>query len=91
MIVEELKKAISEAVKTLGIETPKVELEHPAELSHGDFSTNIALAYAKELKMKPRELAEKLHQGLTLCQEKGQTLVERVEIAGPGFINFYLN
>lgn len=88
MIVEELKKAISEAVTTLGIEAPKVELEHPTELSHGDFSTNVALAYAKELKMKPREVAEKVVKAI---QEIKIQDIEKIEIAGAGFINFYLS
>lgn len=92
MVVEELKRAISEALKILGVEVPKVELEHPAELSHGDFSTNVALVYAKELKMKPRELAEKITavlKGSTFFPIQGRTL-EKIEVAGAGFINFYL-
>ena len=91
MIVDELKRAIGGALTKLGVSAPVVALEHPAELSHGDYSTNVALAYAKELQMKPHELAERLLKGLTLGLEKGQTFVERMEVAGAGFINFYLS
>ncbi len=87
MIVEDLKKAIAKTLKEIGIENPKVELEHPAELSHGDYSTNVALAYAKELKLKPRELAERVVEKLKVESLK---FLEKIEIAGPGFINFYL-
>src|SRR3989338_7474802 len=91
MIVDELKRAIGGALTKLGVSAPVVALEHPADLAHGDYSTNVALAYAKELQMKPHELAERLLQGLTLNREKGQTFVERMEVAGAGFINFYLS
>ncbi|MSU56064.1 MAG: arginine--tRNA ligase [Candidatus Taylorbacteria bacterium] len=87
MIVEELKKAISEAVKNLGVESPKVELEHPAELSHGDYSTNIAMASAKLAKQKPRDIAERIVAEL---QKNLPTGVEKIEVAGAGFINFHL-
>jgi len=89
MIVEELRKAITEALKNLGMETMKVELEHPAEFSHGDYSTNVALVYAKELKAKPRELAEKLTSELRNGEYRIEN-IEKIEVAGAGFINFYL-
>ncbi|MDO8564907.1 MAG: arginine--tRNA ligase, partial [bacterium] len=81
-------------MQEIGIENPEVHLEHPEDFAHGDYSTNVALRYAKELKLKPRELAEKIVtalQGLTLNREKGQTFIERIEIAGAGFINFHLS
>ncbi|MCG2633891.1 MAG: arginine--tRNA ligase [Gammaproteobacteria bacterium] len=51
----------------------------------GDYATNLALASAKTAKMPPRALAEKIIECLP-----GSSLVDRVEIAGPGFINFWL-
>src|SRR3989338_8632797 len=87
MIVGDLKKSIQEALKTLGIEAPKVELEHPAELNHGDFSTNVALATAKIAKQKPRDIAEKVVAELQKNLPNG---VKKIEVAGAGFINFYL-
>ena len=63
-----------------------VELERPRDPAHGDVATNLALALAKSLKQKPRVVAERLVATLQLPQG----LVRKIEIAGPGFINFFL-
>jgi arginyl-tRNA synthetase len=60
-------------------------LEVPKEKGHGDFATNVAMLLARKLKTPPRELAKTLVEGLAALD-----FVERVEIAGPGFINFFL-
>ncbi|MFA5934205.1 MAG: arginine--tRNA ligase, partial [Candidatus Paceibacterota bacterium] len=88
MIAETLKKHIQQALSKSGVSTGEILLEHPTELSHGDYSTNVALAYAKELKISPRDLAEKIKSEIENDMPKE---VERVEIAGPGFINFFLS
>jgi arginyl-tRNA synthetase len=64
----------------------EIELEKPRERAHGDLSTNLALVIAKRLERKPRELAGEIAAGLSFDRD----LVESVEIAGPGFINFRL-
>ncbi len=92
MIADRLTEAIRKVLKTLGIESADVHLEHPAELSHGDYSTNVALAYAKELKQKPRDMAERIVTELK--SDFGTSLksdLERTEVAGAGFINFHLS
>ncbi len=61
-------------------------VETPNNPGHGDFSTNAAMVLAKENKIKPRELAEKLVKDL-----KKTKFYKKVEIAGPGFINFTLS
>jgi arginyl-tRNA synthetase len=63
-----------------------IQLDRPKSIEHGDFSSNLAMMLAKPLKKNPRELA-------TLIIEKLPTspFIEKVEIAGAGFINFYLN
>lgn len=86
-IAEKIRIAIAGALKNLGIEAGEIILEHPADLVHGDYSTNVALVYAKEVKMKPRELAEKIVAKIN----GGEASVEKIEIAGSGFINFYLS
>ena len=48
-IIENIEKGLKEAVIELGIENPTTHIEHPDDVSHGDFSSNIALIYAKEL------------------------------------------
>jgi len=62
-----------------------VEVDHARSKEHGDFASNVALALAKAARAKPRELAERIVKALP-----ASALVARVEIAGPGFINFYL-
>ena len=66
--------------------SPRIIIENTKDRSHGDFACNIALMLAKPYKKKPRDIAEKLASLI----DKGD-LVEKIEIAGPGFINFFLN
>ncbi len=62
-----------------------IQLERPKNKNHGDFSTNLAMVLAKPLRQNPRAIAESLIQALPTS-----AYVEKVEIAGAGFINFYL-
>ncbi|NLY52121.1 MAG: arginine--tRNA ligase [Firmicutes bacterium] len=66
---------------------PPIELEIPKEKSHGDLATNLAMQLTREIKQAPRRIAELLIQHLDLTD----TFVESVEVAGPGFINLWLN
>lgn len=124
MIVEELQKAIQVALKSIGVEVSSVALEHPADIAHGDYSTNVALEFFSKVRVSlgpklkkrtekkgevcarprgqegvgyqtykgvsfhsPGEFARKI----VLELEKATPLsVEKIEVAGPGFINFYL-
>ena len=63
-----------------------IQLDRPKSIEHGDFSSNLAMMLAKPLKKNPRELA-------TLIIEKlpASPFIEKIKIAGAGFINFYLN
>lgn len=61
------------------------QVERTRDASHGDFSSNLALVLAKEAGLRPRELAERL-----VAQLPPSDLIDRVEIAGPGFINFFI-
>ncbi len=85
---EKLKEQIKIALKNLGIDAEDIILEHPAEIINGDYSTNVALAYAKVAGSNPRELAEKIKSELESNLPKE---IAKIEIAGPGFINFYLS
>jgi len=64
---------------------PQINIERTKDAKHGDFATNLALALAKHAKTNPRQLAEKI---ISLLPD--DSLVSRVEIAGPGFINFFI-
>ncbi len=91
MLVNSLHQQINAVLINLGITNPRVNLEHPADENHGDWSTNVALQYCKQIEgfNNPRALAEKI------VSELKSNLAElpevwQIEIAGPGFINFKL-
>jgi arginyl-tRNA synthetase len=67
-------------------ETPEFVVERPKDRSHGDFSTNVAMLLAKAAKSNPRAIAQALLPQLQAADEVG--LLDGVEIAGPGFLNF---
>ena len=78
----------------LSDQVPEMEIEEPRHQSHGDFSTNFAMISAAIQKMPPRKIAESLISSIeTLAETSGEigSLIEKVEIAGPGFINFFLS
>ena len=66
---------------------PDFNIEIPADKSHGDFAANTAMVCARALKMPPRKIAELICEKLFL---QG-TIFERAEVAGPGFLNFFLS
>ena len=87
MIYNILQIGIKNALKKIGITDPiDFTLEHPQDLSFGDYSTNVALIAGKMRKENPRTLAEKIVSVLEKPKE-----VETIEIAGGGFINFRLS
>lgn len=65
---------------------PAFNIEIPADRSHGDYASNVAMASAKTLHMAPRKIAEAIQEAMIL----DGTPFEKTEIAGPGFLNFYL-
>jgi arginyl-tRNA synthetase len=62
-----------------------VELERPNDPEHGDYATNVAMQLAPVRKRSPRELGEELAAAALDLEE-----IERAEVAGPGFVNFWL-
>ncbi len=83
-----IRAALTEAAARLGasVAASTIELEQPRDPAHGDLATNLALTLAKSLKQKPRAVADRLVATLTLPQG----LVRKIEVAGPGFVNFFL-
>ncbi len=65
---------------------PKINVDHTRDTLHGDFSTNLAMVLAKPAATNPRQLAEKI-----ISIFPADPLVFKIEIAGPGFINFFIN
>ncbi len=87
MAQEEIRAELQRVAAQLGAPpSVVVELETPREKGHGDLSTNLAMQLAKPLRASPRQIAERVVAALQL----GPSLVEAVEVAGPGFINFRL-
>ncbi len=84
---EEIKAAVVKAGLATEAEIPNVILEVPKEKSHGDYSTNMAMQLARVAKKAPRMIAEELIQSF----DQTKASIKKMEIAGPGFINFYMD
>lgn len=88
VITDLLADAIRLALESLGVDAPaEIGLERPAHQQHGDWSTNVALVVAKPAGRNPRELGQQLADALVAAEVAH---VDRIEIAGPGFVNFHL-
>jgi len=83
---ETIRGALAQAASRLGAPDVEVALERPRDPTHGDLATNLALTLAKTLGQKPRAIAERLIAAVDLPPG----LVRKTEIAGPGFVNFFL-
>ena len=83
---ETLRKAIVEAANKVGLSISEddVKIENSKDPIHGDYSTNLAMKFARQVGKKPVDLANELIGNLS-CD-----IVEKTEIAGPGFINFFM-
>jgi len=88
MIRETLQAIVTDALASLGIESVEPMLTHPDELEHGDFATNAALVAAHMAGEQPRDVAENIAAYVRAHQPDE---IERVDVAGPGFVNFYLS
>ncbi len=92
-MTDELKQALDTAVKAVAAEKnyqiPEgfiVRLERPRQEGHGDWATNIAMQLSKPFSVKPRDLAEDI-----IAKLPKDSVIERAEVAGPGFMNFTLS
>lgn len=82
----DIQKTIKDLIGTVVGREVAITLEHPASLEHGDFSTNIAMQQAKNTDKSPRELAVEIASAIPTHPH-----IAKVDVAGPGFINFYLS
>lgn len=87
LVSSALKKAVDAGTLNANGDMPEFVVEIPADTSHGDFATNAAMVSARTFRCAPRKVAEAICENLELQD----TAFERVEIAGPGFINFFLS
>ena len=81
-----ITELLSVAAKSIPLDVTEIALERPKNAAYGDFSSNLAMMLAKSLKANPRAIAERLIAALPFSE-----FVAKTEIAGAGFINFYLN
>ena len=95
MIKKEIENLIKESITKLQkqkkvpvFDIDKINVEHPEQETHGDYSTNIAMIIAKKTKKDPIEIAELLTENF---KDKIPDLFERIEIVKPGFINFFVS
>src|SRR5580700_1348898 len=87
--IQQLIYSAIEQLKQSGdllVETPVFQIEATKDKQHGDFACNIAMMLAKPAQRKPRELAEMIVKSLPASNQ-----IKKIEIAGPGFINFFLS
>lgn len=84
---KELEQGIKKALREISLPEVVFSLEHPKDLSHGDYMTNVALIVGKQENKNPIEVADLILENL-----KGQNIkgLDKIEVAGPGFINFTL-
>ncbi len=83
--VTKLNEALNDAVKALGVDDIVTEFERPKHEGHGDRAASTAMRIAKKLKANPRDVAQKIIDGLK------SDVIEKSEIAGPGFVNVFLS
>jgi len=85
---EQIRAELVRAARGLGApEDVDPILERPRDATHGDWATNLAMVLAKPLKSRPREIAERLRDSMKL----GDAGVSKIDIAGPGFMNFWID
>lgn len=85
MFKEEIKEILKQSVSGADIVEESIAIDYPIDPKHGDYFTNIALIASKKAGKNPRELAEEISKKM-----QNFDLFEKVEVAGPGFINMWI-
>lgn len=85
MTKQQIAELIQQSLNTLAIEIPPIQIDATKDKKHGDYACNIALMLAKPLGKNPREVAQMIVNAIP-----ASPVIEKIEIAGPGFINFFL-
>lgn len=86
-----LREIVQKTLADLDLPIVEFSVTHPKEESHGDYSVNVAMILAKQLGKNPREVAGEIVERLRVdTSARLHELVEKIEVAGAGFINFYL-
>jgi len=86
-IKKEIEELLKDSLNKIKIDFDgEINLDHPQDLKNGDFTTNIAMVLAGKESKNPREVAQEILNSLEESQN-----IEKVEIAGPGYLNFFLS
>jgi arginyl-tRNA synthetase len=88
-IVALIEKAVNSCAqkKLIGaVDLPYIEVEVPANNEHGDYASNVALILAAQVKQNPRKIAQIIQENLA----DPENIIDRTQIAGPGFLNFFI-
>jgi arginyl-tRNA synthetase len=85
-VKSDLENLLKDAIKKIGINDIEIKIEIPSQKQNGDYSTNVALELVKILKISPKEIAELIIKNINKNE-----IIKNIEIAGPGFINFFIN
>ncbi len=85
-VMNALGRLVAEG-KIEAVPLPAFNVERPADVSHGDFSCNVAMASAKALRNNPRAIGQMIADAAVL----DGTVFEKIEVAGPGFLNFFIS
>jgi arginyl-tRNA synthetase len=86
MANDAIRAAVEAALGEMGVQDAEVQLERPRDPSHGDVASNVAMTLARVLKRAPRQIAEEIAELI----DRAAAGVDRVDVAGPGFLNFTL-
>ncbi|PWA11909.1 arginine--tRNA ligase [Pueribacillus theae] len=90
-VKDQLKEELYQSIEKAGLakreEVPTIVLETPKEKAHGDYASNIAMQLARVAKKPPRAIAEAIAANI----DKQKASITKIDIAGPGFINFFLD
>jgi arginyl-tRNA synthetase len=87
MIKEYLENLIRKSIDGINTDAGSFVVERPLDFKNGDYSTNVAMVLAKKVAENPKELAEKIKAEI---EKQKNEIIEKIEVAGAGFINFYI-
>jgi len=84
-----IRDLVNQVLLKMKLEIVEFSVDHPKDEKNGDYSANVAMILSKQIGKNPRELAAEIVEKLK-NEKKSSKLIEKIEVAGPGFINFYL-
>lgn len=81
-----LQKIVQDSLNTLNLQSNNIRIDHTKDKTQGDFATNIAMVLCKQVQISPKDLAQQIIDNIAK-----NDIINTIEVAGPGFINFFMN